>query len=288
MGGGGAAWAGHGSRFVTRAWGRGQTLIERRGPNGRLTRRLPGRWGIPEVAYDGSTELVPPRSTVVVLAERLMSVRRTRLLVLSARTLRPVRTIVLHGPWAFDALSPDGGTMYLIEHPRTDLTRYEVRALDLRSGRVRPGVIADRRSGEWRMQGVPVTRLQRPGGDWSYTLYQGGEDGAFVHALDTATATARCIDLPRLAGALPGTRLRLVGSRLVISGRGRRLAAIDTRTLTVVHPRRVVRTSASAAGGSAGGWRTPALAGVVIAALAAGVAGVRRRMPENPRRDRRP
>ena len=212
--------------------------------------------------------------------------RRTRFLVVSARTLRPQRSIVLRGLWAFDALSPDGHTMYLIEHRTSDFTEYDVRAFDLRSGRLLPGVIADKRSGEWEMQGVPMVRLQRPGGDWSYTLYAGGDNGPFVHALDTATATARCIDLPNLPADLTQASLRQVGDRLVVSLSGRALAAIDTRTLAVVHPHPAVREHAAAARPSGRSWRAPALVGAVLAALAAGAVGVRRRMPHNPAGDR--
>lgn len=285
MGGSGAAWAGHGNRFVTRAGGPAATVIVRRGRGGRMTRLLAGRWGIPEVAYDGTTEQVPPGSGAVVLAGRAMPFRRSRFLVLSAGTLRPRRTIVLRGAWAFDALAPDGAKMYLIEHPTRDYTRYEVRALDLRSGRVLPGVIADKRSGEWRMQGLPTTRLERPGAAWSYTLYVGGSDGAFVHALDTANATARCIDLPGLTGDLTGARMRLSGTRLLIVEGGERLAAIDTHTLAVVHARPAAREDAAATAAPGSRWAA-ALAGVAIVALGAGVVGLRRRMPHNPRRDR--
>jgi hypothetical protein len=285
IGGAGATWAGHASRFVALFGGQGTTLVERRGGATRLARRLPGRWGIPAVAYDGATEQVPPRSGVVVLAGRRASVRRTRFLVLSVRTLRPVREVVLRGPWAFDALSPDGGTMYLIEHPPTDLTRYDVRALDLRTGRLSGRVIADRRTGEWQMQGIPVARFQRPGGAWSYTLYEGGDGGAFVHALDTANATARCIDLRGLTGDLLGARLRQVGASLRIVDHGRRLAMIDTRTRTPVHATRVVPESATS---SLSPWTVPALAGVVLAGAGAAVIGKRRRMSHNPPSDRLP
>ncbi|HET7343551.1 MAG TPA: hypothetical protein VFL90_18955, partial [Methylomirabilota bacterium] len=165
-------------------------------------------------------------------------------------------------------------------HRTSDFTEYDVRAFGLRSGRLRPGVIADRRSGEWKMQGLPMVRLQRRGGDWAYTLYSGGDKGAFVHALDTATATARCIDLPTLPADVTTATLRRVGDRLVVSLNGRAMAAIDTRTLAVVHPHVAVRENAVAARPSTRRWQV--LAALVLAAVAAGAVGVRRRMPHNP------
>jgi hypothetical protein len=287
MGGAGAVWAGHGGRFVTRPSGGSATLILRRGGAGRLTRVVSGRWGIPGVAYDGSTEQVPPASRVVVLAGRGVPFRRSRFLVLSTRTLRPVRSIDLRGSWAFDALSPDGRTMYLIQRRTTNLIAYDVRAFDLRAGRLLPGVIADRRIGEWQMQGAPMVRLQRPGSNWSYTLYTGGQEGAFVHALDTATATARCIDLPGLADDLSGARLRLAGDRLLVMDGAVRVAAIDTRTLVLAHAHSAVPVPAVDVAGKGTDWTTPALAVLALACLAAGGVGVRRRMPHNPARDRR-
>ena len=48
------------------------------------------------------------------------------------------------------------------------------------------------------MTGKPVTRAMSPNGQWAYTLYQGSDEGPFVHALDTSGRSAKCIDLDGL------------------------------------------------------------------------------------------
>src|SRR5262249_38391697 len=105
---------------------------------------------------------VPATSPALVVEEKVAAAlpRRTRFVVLSTRDLHVVRRITLPGAFAFDALSPDGATMYLTEHAsRAHITRYTVRAYDIRAGRLLPGVIADRTDHEWRMDGLPATRL---------------------------------------------------------------------------------------------------------------------------------
>ncbi len=296
VGGDGASWQGHTERFVAVPAAGGTRVTELRHAGGATlrTRRIPGRYGIPLVAYDGSTEQVPARSPVVVVAERTAPAlpRHTGFVLLSTRDLHVVRRIRLGGAFAFDALSPDGSTMYLTRHAsRAHLTRYTVRAYDIRAAQLLPGVIADRTDHEWRMDGIPAARLQTPDGGWAYTLYQGGEQGAFIHALDTRTGTARCIDIPHMAGRdVMSMRLRAAdgGRRLVVVSGAKAVAAVDTRTLVLVPPRaRPVRTPA---GSSSSGSSTDARAIGVVAALlaAAGLVGLRRRMPHNPAHGRRP
>ena len=45
------------------------------------------------------------------------------------------------------------------------------------------------------MRGQPLTRATSPDGRWAYTLYDGAGKEPFIHALDTSTRSARCIDL---------------------------------------------------------------------------------------------
>src|SRR5581483_2244369 len=66
----------------------------------------------------------------------------------AARLRPPARG--LQGDFAYDALSPDGHVLYLIQHvSKTSLSRYLVRAYDLRRRELRPGAIADRTQPNW-------------------------------------------------------------------------------------------------------------------------------------------
>src|SRR6476646_10502228 len=177
LGGDGAAWQGHAQRFVAAPSPPGRTLVTelRRAGGATLhSQTIAGPFGIPLVAYDASPEQVPATSPTVVL-EQLTSLgalpRRTSFVVLSTRDLHVVRRITLGGAFAFDALSPDGATLYLTQHAsRAHFTRYTVRVYDIPAGRLLPGVIADRTDHEWRMDGLPATRLQTADGGWAYTL----------------------------------------------------------------------------------------------------------------------
>jgi hypothetical protein len=189
--------------------------------------------------------------------------------------------------------------MYLTEHrSAAHITRYTVRAYDLRRGRLLPGVIADRSSGEWKMDGIPATRLETAAGGWAYTLYQGGEDGAFVHALDTRARAAHCIDLPGMRGRnIVGMRLRLAGggTRLLVRSGAHTVATVDLRTFRAVamaaKPRAVAAKHAIGVhrnrqlGVSALAIAT-AIALLVVACAAAAVR-LRGRMQHNPAHDGR-
>src|SRR6185312_1693131 len=172
LGGDGAAWQGHTQRFVAVPAAGGTRVIELRRPGGAAVRSqtVAGRFGIPLVAYDSSAEEVPATSPNLVLEERTNPgalARRTSFVVLSTRDLHVVRRFTLGGAYGFDALSPDGAALYLTRHAsRAHITRYTVRAYDIRSGRLYPGVIADKTEHEWRMDGVPATRLQTADGGW--------------------------------------------------------------------------------------------------------------------------
>jgi hypothetical protein len=196
------------------------------------------------VANDGSAGGLSRDGRLLVLAQwdppRNGALRKSsRFLLVSTRTLRPWRTVALRGDFAFDALSPGGGTLFLIEHVSSaDTTSYRVRAYDIASQRLLPRVIADRRQAGWVMHGYPVTRAASADARWAYTLYQQPGGYPFVHALDSVTRTAVCIGLPWRGNQdlVPVSRLRLddqAGRLTVETFRGRPLFSIDTRTFWV-------------------------------------------------------
>jgi hypothetical protein len=164
--------------------------------------RLRGSWGVPTVGTLGQG-LSGDGRTLVLASLNGPYVSPSRFLVVDARRMSVVRRIALHGSFSFDALSPDGSRLYLIQyaHGRSgDLSHYLVREYDLRTNRLLPGRIADRSEHEKSMAGTPMTRTTSLGGRWVYTLYEKPSGEPFIHALDTVGGVAYCIDLPRRSG----------------------------------------------------------------------------------------
>lgn len=191
---------------------------------------LRGTWGVPAVAGDGTTDGLSADGRTLVLAQWLRPDQRTTsFAVLDPGRLRLRETIVLPGLFSFDAISPDGRTLYLIEYQSAqDWLRYRVRAYDLSAGRLLAQPIVDKREANEPMTGAPITRAWSQDRVWAYTLYR--RDGAkpFIHALDTANRRAVCIDLDGWRGSQDGLwRLRLAtsdnGSRLLLRTRAGRV-----------------------------------------------------------------
>jgi hypothetical protein len=220
--------------FITRAGANSTRLIEHARYGGPVReRRLRGSFSIPAVAYDGSPSGLSAdgRKLILISPRKRFPRIRTTFAVVDTRTLKARRHIALRGDFSFDAISPDGRTMYLIEYSSRDVLNYAVRAYDLRAGRLLRTPVVDPEEPDEAMQGIPVTRIADVDGRWAYTLYDNGRH-SFVHALDTSRRTAVCIDLDvRRAW---GARLELHGDRLDVIGKATRpLASIDTRTHTV-------------------------------------------------------
>lgn len=117
---------------------------------GRIVRfnTVPGLVGVAQVAYDGSVGGLSADGHRLVMESLARSnASETTFQVLETRNLRVANTIRLHGLWSFDALSPDGATIYAIEY-RTSVNppSYRVRAIDAATGDVRPGTFVRGRS----------------------------------------------------------------------------------------------------------------------------------------------
>jgi hypothetical protein len=220
---------------------------------------LGGTWYLPAVASDGSAAGFADGKLVLTASPRRYPPKRTGFAVLDTQLFlrhpptgnapdHAITRFSLRGAYGFDALSPDGATMYLIHNffDKRRRGRYEVRALDLESGRLQPGAIVDPEEPDERMQGSPVSRVASPDGRWSYTLYTGEE--TFLHALDTVRGRAVCVDLPQLDDFSLREpfqlRLRLSedGSKILLFSRDTvdapdgTLLAIDTGSFDVREP----------------------------------------------------
>jgi hypothetical protein len=229
-------------RFVTLATARSTVVAAIRVRTGRVVRSnvLRGFYGVPIVAWDNSTGGVSADGKTLVLGSYGPlpgDAGATRFAVLRATTLRKSRVLALRGSWAYDAISPDGSKLFLIEYLAAGQNpHYRVRSLDLGTGRLDPGSIVDRREEELLMRGQPVTRVASLDGRWAYTLYARPKHGPFVHALDTARGEAYCVDLPLRLRQLEQMALRLRIRRdggLEVRNRAARIALVDTRTLEI-------------------------------------------------------
>jgi hypothetical protein len=277
---GGITMPGLGTNFILVPAGRGSTLgrIDRR--TGRLENStyLRSGFAMPAVAFDGTPGgLSAGGGTLVLIRPRVKFPQTsTTLAIVDGKRLRIRRTLRLRGDFSFDAISPDGRTLYLIEYrSKSDTTKYAVRSYDVTHERLVPGAIVDSREPDEKMTGYPVTRAASAHGRWAYTLYNGAEH-PFVHALDTVHRRAFCVDLAALStDDLVNAHLDLSadGRTLAVRRRGTPLALIDTHTFRVSSP-----GAAAAPRGQRDGapW---AVLGIVAAALllAGGAAGVNAR-----------
>lgn len=270
------------ARYVTMP-ANGNTVVARVNPHGGrilASRLVRGTFTIPAVAYDGSAAGLSADGRALVLIQPRVSFPRaqTPLMVVDARRLRTLRVVRLRGDFSFDAISPRGSLLYLIEYVSpTDPTRYRVRAYDLATNQLLARPVVDPREPGERMGGSPLTRATSPNGRWAYTLYDGAGKTPFVHALDTSTRSARCIDLDALSGTnLWRLRLDLdaAAHTLTVNSGRRPLLVIDTRSF---------RTSAPSEP-AASGWRPIAggTAAAVVAVTALFVVLVRRRRRHQP------
>jgi hypothetical protein len=269
----------------------GTVLAQVRQRGGRVMRSrfVSGRYTIPAVALDGTPSGISAdgRTLVLIRSRKTFPQASTFLAIVDARRLRVTRHLRLDGDFSFDAISPDGRLVYLIEYvaPR-DPTRYAVRAYDTARGHLIPGPIIDPHEPDEAMRGFPLTRTTSADGRWAYTLYDGAGKHPFIHALDTSRRTARCIDLDSLTVRQLGTpRLRLDrgGSRLVLDDGTAALATVDTRTFVVGEPAQRPPTGRGRTASSQDGLTNALLGAAGLAVLlAAGVLSLavrRRRRP---------
>ncbi len=156
-----------------------------------------GAWHLPTIGSDPLPVGVSVDGQTIVLAEALRPGTGgvTRFALLGRDFVRPARIVTLHGRFDYDALSPDGATLYVVEHLDAAAGgRYQVRAVDVASGSLRAGVVANKSQVIEGMAGYPLAQVRREDGV-VLTLYRGREH-PFIHLLDSAEGWAVCLDLP--------------------------------------------------------------------------------------------
>jgi MYXO-CTERM domain-containing protein len=249
VGGQGVAATDGSYRYVTlRQWVEGSyetTLLKIDQDGGEVVkqRTVHDDFAVPSVAYDGtSTGLSHDGSTLALIEPRDSLYReQTKFLLLNAERLNGGSgRIALDGDFSLDALSPDGKTLYLIEHPdRKDFGTYQVRSFDIATQKLDPEPILDSEEEPGEMRGFPQTRVTSADGRWENTLYDGGEH-PFIHALNVAEGVTVCIDLDMIhARQTYGATLGMSedGGQIQLTDRkGELRAVVDTETFEAREP----------------------------------------------------
>jgi hypothetical protein len=160
---------------------------------------IDGVWQLPTVGLEPMPAGVSVNKSTTVLVELVPGgpPGTTRFVVVRRDPLGGSTSgvIELKGSFDYDAISPDGSSLYVVEHlGGAPEHRYQVRVVDVATGVLKDAIIADKRNLDEAMGGWPIAQLVRPDG-MVFTLYRGAEH-PFIHALNTVEAWAVCIDLP--------------------------------------------------------------------------------------------
>jgi hypothetical protein len=253
-----------------------------------------GGFGVPAVTFNGTRGGLSSDGSTLVLADTRTGngqyplKRHSSFAVLDAKSLRVRARIELPGHYSFDALSPDGSRLYLIQHvSAVKITHYVVRAYDLARGQLLPGRIADKSQRGWVMNGMPLARATSADGRWVFTFYDNPGGYPFVHALDSIRGVAHCIGVP-----WKGSENNLWHLRMSVRDGGRTLSlhwrsgkpylAIAVGSWRISHPQ-VARTASP----SGFPWWILGVALALVAAAALAVLGRRRIAARGPLRLRR-
>jgi YVTN family beta-propeller protein len=150
------------------------------------------------------------------------------------------------GPFAYDAISDDGTSLYLIERITPEAARelpgvseaygYRVRVYDVPAGKMSETLVVDVKlaaqtdgnNAETRldgiMSGIYQSSVPSRDGRWNFSFYYNPNRGPFIHVLHLDSRSAFCIlDLPLVSG---GFEKRL-GWSLALTSSGKTLYAVN-------------------------------------------------------------
>ncbi|MEO8228941.1 MAG: hypothetical protein ABI628_04165 [Chloroflexota bacterium] len=156
---------------------------------------IAGAWRLPTIGPDPVPVGVSGDGNTIVLVSTTKGAPTSRFAVLRRGLAKPASFIDLPGGFDYDAISPDGSMLYLVQHlDAVAGGKYQVRSVVTVTGELTEGIIADKTNLEEQMAGYPLAQVRRSDG-LVLTLYE-GVDFAFIHALNTIEGWAVCIDLP--------------------------------------------------------------------------------------------
>ncbi len=170
---------------------------------------IAGTYAIAE--QDFANSVSSPDGRWLALRQVGQTGNHTAIALVDTQAEKLVKTIQLEGNFTLDAISPQGGMIYLLQYINDGSGHYYVKAYDTRANQLLPTIIADKSDlNDPRMVGTALTRQISADGEFAYTLYiDTWRNIAFVHILPLADKPepggnnqlpvpqfARCINLP--------------------------------------------------------------------------------------------
>ena len=154
-----------------------------------------GRWALPAGAWE--VAVVAARGRRVVLTDGVIDgaipVATTRLAVVDVERNEPARVLTLPGTLEPEAMSVDGGRIFVLDHRPS---YYRVRTVEVATGDLNDVYGRDKEPPE-DMVGDAVRAVLSPDGTVLATLYrEPSGQHPFVHVLHLANGWAYCADLP--------------------------------------------------------------------------------------------
>jgi hypothetical protein len=160
--------------------------------------KLPGYYHLPQVTLSGMPGGLSQNGAWIVVESFDRAPHdaptRTQFLVVDTTFNVVAKRIELPGYFEFDAISNDGGRLYLIEYGSAGI--YRVRLYQVGAQELDPQVVFDKANPSESMSGVKLSGIPSQDGGILYSIYARPSDKPFIHALNLSGPFASCIDLP--------------------------------------------------------------------------------------------
>jgi hypothetical protein len=192
------------------------------------TLQLPGNFQLPPLTESGLPGGLSQNGRWLVLEAFDISASGPptglhMLIVDTTYATKPV-AIDLAGWFEFDAISNDAQRVYVIEYTNAQDQSYRVRVYEVNAGELGPYTVVDKGGSAEPMNGLRLSSVPAPDGQWLYSVYARKDGGAFVHALNLTQPYAFCLDLPGSATPSSGDAFNW---SLALSQDGRHLYAAN-------------------------------------------------------------
>jgi hypothetical protein len=178
-----------------------QTLVDMDPRSGATlqTMKLPGQFDLPRATLSGLPGGLSQNGKWLVLERFDMAANQnptgSHMLIVDTTYVTKPLAVDLPGWFEFDAISNDGKRLYVIEYANAPQQTYRVRVYEVDAGQLGPYTVVDKGGSTEPMNGVRLSSVASPDGQWLYSVYARKDSGAFVHALNLTQPYAFCLDL---------------------------------------------------------------------------------------------